>query len=77
MMDHNDMPHCQAVNKWFCKYYNISVMIKKKWQSGAWQIHSDNAWVYLAQLVQQFVFTQNITQMPQPVYSPHMGPSEF
>jgi hypothetical protein len=29
MMHHNDMPHGQAVNQRFYKYYNISVMIKK------------------------------------------------
>jgi len=29
-MHHNDIPHGQAVNQRFYKYYNISVIIKKK-----------------------------------------------
>ena len=46
MMHHNDIPHGQAVHQRFYKYYDSSGMCEReRGQSGAWQIHSNNAWV--------------------------------
>lgn len=42
---------------------------KKKWQSGAWQMHHDNIQVH-----SQFLARHRVPQMPQPLYSADMAP---
>jgi hypothetical protein len=49
----------------------------RKWQSGAWQLHHNNASAYLAQLVQNFFGKHHIPQVCQPPYSSHMAPCDF
>ena len=77
------VPTGQTVNKEY--YVEVLREFRKRFRrkkpalfkSGQWHFHQDNASVHNSILVTDYLIKMGIKTVPQPPYSPDLGPSDF
>jgi len=83
LVHHEFVPTGQTVNKEFYKtvlqrfHGAMRRHRPKKWRSGNWILHHDNAPAHRAVTTNEFLVKHNIPLLPQPPYSPDLAPCDF